>query len=61
MRTCPPPFFFLILEERGGGFQLYYCLDIHNNIEDCDFVIFEKCKTQAQPKERETFWQHEKD
>ena len=35
-----------------------YCLDGHTGIEDWDFVIFDQCKTHAQLKERETFWQH---
>ena len=37
-------------------FHTYYCLDDHSGIEDWDFVIFEKCETYAQLKERETFW-----
>ena len=39
-------------------FHTNYCLDGHSGIEDWDFVIFEQCKTHAQLKERETFWQH---
>ena len=39
-------------------FCTHYCLDGHNGIEDWDFVIFEQCKTHAQLKERETYWQH---
>ena len=39
-------------------FHTHYCLDDHSGNEDWDFVIFEKCETHAQLKERETFWQH---
>ena len=39
-------------------FHTHYCLDGHSGIEDWVFVIFEQCKTHAQLKERETFWQH---
>ena len=39
-------------------FHAHYCLDGHTGIEDWDFVIFDQCKTHAQLKERETFWQH---
>ena len=39
-------------------FHTHYCLDDHSDIEDWDFVIFEKCETHTQLKERETFWQH---
>ena len=39
-------------------FHTHYCLDGHSSIEDWEFVIFEQCKTHAQLKERETFWQH---
>ena len=39
-------------------FHTHYCLDDHSGIEDWDFGIFEQCKTHAQLKERETFWQH---
>ena len=38
-------------------FHTHYCLDGHSGIEDWVFVIFEQCKTHAQLKERETFWQ----
>ena len=39
-------------------FHTHYCLDDHSGNEDWDFVIFEKCETHAQLKERETFWQY---
>ena len=39
-------------------FHTHYCLDGHSSIEDWYFVIFEQCKTHAQLKKRETFWQH---
>ena len=39
-------------------FHTHYCLDDHSGNEDWGFVIFEKCETHAQLKERETFWQH---
>ena len=39
-------------------FHTHYCLDGHSGNEDWDFVIFEQCKTHAQLKEREIFWQH---
>ena len=37
-------------------FHTHYCLDGHSVIEDWDFVIFEQCETDAQLKEKETFW-----
>ena len=39
-------------------FHAHYCLDGHSGIDDCDFVIFERCETHEQLKEREIFWQH---
>ena len=36
----------------------HYYLDVQSGIEDWDSVIFEQCKTHAQLKETETFWQH---
>ena len=61
-----PLFYIYIHRTFGKGnpklaqklFHAHYCLDGHSGIEDWDFVIFEQCKTHAQLKERETFWQH---
>ena len=39
-------------------FHKHYCRDGQSDIEDLNFVIFEQCKTHAQLKEKETFWQH---
>ena len=48
------------LEKVIGKFlRNYFTLTIFlMAIEDWDSVIFEQCKTHAQLKERETFWQH---
>ena len=50
---------------RGGNrkvpqklFHTHYCLDGHSGIEEWDVVIFAQCETNAQLKEKETFWQH---
>ena len=39
-------------------FHTHDCFDGHSGIENWEFVIFEQCRTHAQLKERETFWQH---
>ena len=39
-------------------FYAHYCLDGHSGTDDWNFVIFERCETHEQLKERETFWQH---
>ena len=50
---------------KGNGkipqrlFHDHYCLDGHLGIDDWDFTFFEQCETHKQPKESETFWQHQ--
>ena len=39
-------------------FQSHYCFDGNSGIDDWNFVIFERCETHEQKKEKETFWQH---
>ena len=39
-------------------FHNHYCLDGHLGIDDWDFTLFQRCETQKQLKETETFWQH---
>ena len=39
-------------------FHSHYLQDCHKGINDWEVILFEKCETHKQIKERETFWQH---
>ena len=39
-------------------FHSYYIHDCSRDIDDWEEMLFEKCETDKQLKERETFWQH---
>ena len=39
-------------------FHSHYQQDCHKGVNDWEVILFEKCETQKQIKERETFWQH---